>query len=142
MLQSNQKGLTLVETLAVIIITFIVMLILFNIVASSLNNSKKMQEQANIQSEANYLLVVLREFHQRGQDYTISFIDGELIIEEDSTSHYRTVFNRYYYEVNDKTELIEISPKNEEKTFNITIKLTSKKYKDVIHKTKTILQIL
>lgn len=142
MLQSNQKGLTLVETLAIIIIMSIVMLFLFNIVASSLNSSKKMQEQANIQSEANYLLVVLREFHERGEDYTISFINGELIIEEDLTSNYRTVFNRYYYEINDKTELIEISPENEEKTFNITIKLTSKKYKEVDHITKTTLQIL
>lgn len=142
MLQSNQKGLTLVETLAIIIIMSIVMLFLFNIVASSLNSSKKMQEQANIQSEANYLLVVLREFHERGEDYTISFINGELIIEEDLTSNYRTVFNRYYYEINDKTELIEISPEYEEKTFNITIKLTSKKYKEVDHITKTTLQIL
>lgn len=139
-LQSNSKGLTLVETLAILVISSIVMLVIFNIVSSGINNSKQIQERANLQNEANYLLTVLREFHERGETYTISFNNGEMFIES-AESPNRAVFNTYKYEVNGATEMLIVNPKGIEKSFTLELKLTSKKYQ-IEHTTKTILQIL
>lgn len=140
-LQTNSKGLTLIETLAILVISSIVMLVIFNIVSSGISNSKQIQERANLQNEANYLLAVLREFHERGEIYTISFNNGEMIIES-SESLNRTVFNTYKYEINGATEMLTVSPKGTEKSFKLELKLTSKKYTQIEHTTKTILQIL
>lgn len=141
MLQTNSKGLTLVETLAILVISSIVMLVIFIIVSSGINNSKQIQERANLQNEANYLLTVLREFHERGETYTISFNNGEMFIESAESTN-RAVFKTYKYEVNGATEMLTVNPKGAEKSFTLELKLTSKKYIQIEHTTKTILQIL
>lgn len=141
MLRSNEKGVTLIETLAILVIGSIVMLLVFNILSTGIKNSKQIQERANLQNEANYLLVVLREFHERGIDYTITFT-GEKMIIEDINQQHKTLFNNYHYEVNHKAESLTIFPKKEDKSFQIELKLMSKKYPDIEHTTKTVLQIL
>lgn len=141
MLPPNEKGLTLIETLAVIVVGSIVMILVFNIISSGINNSKQVQERANLQNESNYLLVVLREFHERGIVYTITFNNGEMIVEDVNNRH-KTLFNNFLYEVNgNDTGTITIEPKSQHKTFNIKLKLSSKEY-DIEHKTNTILQVL
>ena len=140
MLHSSEEGFTLIEVLAILIIGSILMLLTFNIVSSGMENSKHIQEKALIQNESNYLLVVLREFHKRGEEYSIIFNDEEMIIEDVNQQH-TLVFNNYHYIINGGTEPISISPKSD-KSFRVTIKLISKKYPHIEQITNTILHRL
>ena len=141
MLHSNEEGFTLIEILAVLVIGAIIMSLTFNIVSSGMEKSKHIQERALLQNESNYLLVVLSEFHKRGEEYSIIFNDDEMIIEDVNQQH-TLVFNNYRYMVNGGTELISISPKNSDKSLRVTFKLISKRYSHIEQITNTILHRL
>jgi prepilin-type N-terminal cleavage/methylation domain-containing protein len=81
----NEKGLTLIELLATIVILAIVGSIIFGVLLNIQKNYQDQTSQNQLGQEANYIIAIIRNYHQKGSAYTITydanrkvFIDGSL----------------------------------------------------------------
>ena len=76
----NQKGITLIELLAVLTILGIIIGVLYSVFINGLNYSTSSKDTVLIQQEANYLLTVLKKQHEKGKDYTVKIEGNETFI--------------------------------------------------------------
>ncbi|MBB6445854.1 PilW family protein [Bacillus benzoevorans] len=73
----NQKGITLIELLAVLTIFSIIAGVLYSVFMNGLNYSTKAKDTVLIQQEANYLLNLLKKQHEKDRDYTVKIENNE-----------------------------------------------------------------
>lgn len=126
------------------------MIFIYNLISSGINTSNQIKETNNIQNEANYVLTVFREFHERGEPYQFYFEGTNLIIEEKDTRNYHTEFNTFLYNlidanptVVDETNPIIVEPKKAtSKSVELKLTIQSKKFSDINTKIKTTLHRL
>lgn len=71
MVKTNQNGLTIIEILATILILSFVTIITINIFSNGIRGSSSAKNSILLQQETNYLLAVLRENHENGDEYEI-----------------------------------------------------------------------
>ncbi|TFB13900.1 hypothetical protein E3U55_15160 [Filobacillus milosensis] len=72
----NERGLTLVEVLTTLILTFIIGTLVFSVAISAINNYQHSEIQSQAQSEVNRFILNLTEIHQSHSTYTITRIDA------------------------------------------------------------------
>ncbi len=73
----NQKGITLIELLAVLTIFSVIIGVLYSVFSNGLHYSTSSKDTVLIQQEANYLLTLLKKQHEKGMDYTVKIEDNE-----------------------------------------------------------------
>lgn len=77
----SQKGLTLVEVLAVIVILSIVMILSMQVFTNGMSFSDKEASKATMQQQSNYIFTVWREMHETGNPYNVEVsADGKTIV--------------------------------------------------------------
>ncbi len=67
----HQKGITLIELLAVLTILGIIIGVLYSVFINGLNYSTSSKDTVLIQQEANYLLTLLKKQHEKDVPYTV-----------------------------------------------------------------------
>lgn len=97
----NQSGLTLIEVLATLTILSFVTIILYSIFANGLHYSNQAKETVLIQQEANYLLTILKEQHEKSNSYSITVEDDyKKVVIKDSANKTVTIENpNYHYRI-------------------------------------------
>ena len=68
----NQSGITLIEVLATLTILSLLLGIIYSVFFNGLQYSSKAKNTVSIQQEANYLLTLLKEQHEKVNSYTVS----------------------------------------------------------------------
>lgn len=76
----SQKGLTLVEVLAVIVILSIIMILSMQVLTNGMNFSDKEASKATMQQQSNYVFTVWREMHEAGKPYTVKVDSDNKIV--------------------------------------------------------------
>lgn len=136
----ESRGLTLVEVLATLVILSIVSLAVFGLLTNSLNQSAAQTTKANSQQQSNYLLMVWKDYHEKGNEYTIVISNDNTKVEFNSSSNHTVIENpsfEYYLtvvgqsKVNDSS-VVTFTPRTQKTlTINITVqnvKDSTKKY--------------
>ncbi|MFK5706492.1 PilW family protein [Lysinibacillus boronitolerans] len=114
-IRHNQKGLTLVELLAAIVITTIIVLFLYNLITLGLNQNNLQSQKNNDIKDASYALKLMTE-DLRKTSLDVQKIDE--IIEESSTLKVNN--NTYSHNENTQTlELNNVTIARQIKNFNI-----------------------
>lgn len=143
----QQKGVSLVEVLATIIILSIVMTIIGRTLSSGLFFSDKAEKDAKIQQQTNYIVAVLKETHENGKPYDITVDTVIHIAQSGSTTSIGT--EQFLYEISElddannvintatSTNTIHINPSNN--NFHVQIKLTSVENSNITYTVTTIL---
>ncbi|MDQ0351992.1 Tfp pilus assembly protein PilE [Alkalibacillus filiformis] len=116
---NNSKGLTLIELLGAIVLTFIVGSLVFSVLHQSIENYQQSELRSKAQTDTNRLIYNLTNIHQTSQTYTIeqptqsSFI---VTIERDDITTYEFNGQPFDYEL-----VIDGSPVSidEPLTFNL-----------------------
>lgn len=150
----NQKGITLIELLAVLTILGIVLGILYNVFINGLHYSTSSKDTVLIQQEANYLLTLLKKQHEKDVPYTVKIrkdnrseviIEGaELVNIENSSFEYSiSDLGKSSVPCEDHEQYLfckKVDPLNE--NFQLKIKVTSKKNSKMNFEVQTILSRL
>jgi len=124
----NERGVTLVELLAVLAIFGVIMLVLGSIFIDGMKASDRNATNQRLQQEANYILESVRkEYLKRPEDVTIS----EIILKVEPQNggktlklNDETISEGFTYELGTNTILRESSSSH----FNLTIKKNGKSY--------------
>ncbi|MDV2581855.1 PilW family protein [Alkalibacillus haloalkaliphilus] len=99
---NNSKGITLIELLGAIVLTFIVGSLVFSILIQSIENYQQSELRSKAQTDANRLIYNLTNIHQSSQAYTIEqSTESSLIvtIERDETTTYEFNGHPFKYEL-------------------------------------------
>lgn len=150
----NQKGITLIELLAVLTILGIIIGVLYSVFINGLNYSTSSKDTVLIQQEANYLLTLLKKQHEKDVPYIVKIKKdnlSEVIIEgAESVNVENSSFEYSISDLGKKTVPCEdpeqylfckkIDPLDED--FHIKIKVTNKKDSKVNFEVQTILSRL
>ncbi|WP_341302033.1 prepilin-type N-terminal cleavage/methylation domain-containing protein [Lysinibacillus sp. FSL H8-0500] len=80
MIIKNQRGLTLVEVLASIIILSLVTILAWNIFFQGTKYSQKTISKNQMQQEANVIIANLNSIHKRSREYSVSSSDCRLSV--------------------------------------------------------------
>ncbi|WP_027964165.1 type II secretion system protein [Halalkalibacillus halophilus] len=71
---NNQKGITLVEVLATLVIISLITTLAFHVLANALQYSEQTDSHVKLRQEANLIITQMRQKHQaETEDYSISF---------------------------------------------------------------------
>ena len=126
---TNQKGVTLVELLATLVIFGIFSSIIWAFLFQTIKINEVELSKNQLQQEANIIINALDEVHRKSSEYTIEYNSNEIIITDKNSS--QIVFSNPQIDYNlyplqsGKT----ISPKTDQ--LNITLVLKSKSNKNV-----------
>ncbi|WP_411954905.1 type II secretion system protein J [Alkalibacillus sp. S2W] len=115
---NNRRGFTLIEVLAVIVLTFIVGSLVFSILSQSLNNYEQSELRSKAQTDVNRLLFQITTVHQSGSTYTINQTNNSQISLNPTNDEVSSVsFNGepFQYEIT-----IDSIPLNDSKTIDPT----------------------
>jgi len=153
--RNKQKGMTLIELLAVLTILAIIIVLLYSVFANGLNYSTKAKDTVLIQQEANNLLNLLKKQHEKEQTYTVKVENNEtFIIMEGVTEVIKESNSDYLYYICDLDDTNgnsckESYPENFSKQINplqdhfrLKLILKSKKNHDLKFEVETILSRL
>jgi prepilin-type N-terminal cleavage/methylation domain-containing protein len=72
LLKLNQRGLTLIEVLATLVILSVAGVIIWNVFFQGYNYSQKAISKNSMQQEANLVITSLKKIHQTSDEYTIA----------------------------------------------------------------------
>lgn len=101
----NERGLTLVELLAVIILISIISIFLFSLLTSGIKNVKRTSTEQKLQQEAHYITEVIRnEYLQLGTtsiDLDVDNMNKQLLMNENVIS------TGFIYELIEPSEIFE-----------------------------------
>ncbi len=100
----NETGLTLIEVLATITILSIVSVVIYNVFTSGLRYSSKAEETTLIQQEANYLLTLLKEQHEKTTNYYTITVENNhniAILNKDRSNEIDVTNSQYLYQICD-----------------------------------------
>ncbi|MFF2794323.1 type II secretion system protein [Lysinibacillus xylanilyticus] len=122
----NERGLTLVEVLATLIIFSLVFILVWSIFFQGTNYSKKAVSKNQMQQEANVIISSLNSIHKRSTEYSVTSNSCSLSIQYTAQNAAKTeVFensqmciklaNSFTNPVNPKTTNVEIKLIIEEK---------------------------
>lgn len=116
----NEKGLTLVELLA----TLVLVSLFSGIVVSMISYSMKFNEieitKTDLQQEANYVIAELQRIHRLGDPYTLTIKENLIKVKTDTE---KIISDRYSYYVDGDFDEVEIEPTTENVYLNeFTIK--------------------
>ena len=75
---SRQSGMTLVEVLAVLLLTAIVVSLIWTTVLTSMNYNITETKKLRMQQEANYIITHLQRIHRKCDTYRLEERDGEI----------------------------------------------------------------
>lgn len=118
---NNERGLTLVEVLATVIILSIISILAWSIFFQGTEYSKKAVSKNQMQQEANVIIASLNSIHKRSIEYSATSKDCILSVQYTTKSTTKTeVFenSQMCIEANDFT----ISPKTTDADIHLTIK--------------------
>lgn len=73
---TEERGITLVELLATLVLTFIVGSVVFSVTMSAINNYQQSEVQSQVQSDLNRFVAHLTDIHQTHKQYTITRVDS------------------------------------------------------------------
>ncbi len=150
----NQAGITLIELLATLTILSFLLGIIYSVFSNGLQYSSKAKNTVSIQQEANYLLTVLKEQHEKVNSYTVTVNnDHKKVVINNSNNETFTIDNpNFFYKMckyNPSTSNCEkpiegnfeetIDSKNR---FPIKIIIESSTNDDLTYEVKTILSRL
>ncbi|MGP4071711.1 hypothetical protein ACTWQB_04060 [Piscibacillus sp. B03] len=77
---TEERGITLVELLATLVLTFIVGSVVFSVTMSAINNYQQSEVQSQVQSDLNRFVAHLTDIHQTHQQYSITREDASTYI--------------------------------------------------------------
>lgn len=150
----KQTGLTLIEVLATVAILSIVTVIVYGVFANGLHYSSEAEDTVLIQQEANYILMILKEQHEKSESYTITVSDDYTKVVISNSNHetitidnpnYLYKIYRYdpstpdYKELFENQDVKEIHSKDH---FPVIIVIESTTNPDLTYTIKTILSRL
>ena len=116
----NERGLTLVEVLATVIILSIISILAWRIFFQGTEYSKKAVSKNQMQQEANIIIASLNSIHKRSIEYSIDSSNCKISVQYTTQSTTKTeVFenSQMCIQANDLT----ITPKTTDADLNITI---------------------
>ncbi|MHA6251454.1 PilW family protein [Oceanobacillus sp. CAU 1775] len=108
----NEKGITLVELLAALVISLFVAGIVYSVVIFSMNYNKVETTKTSLQQEANYIITELQRIHRHNPSYILIVNSNHIKVreyDEDSKefSGDRTLSDKYTYKLGEtETEVI------------------------------------
>ncbi|WP_458412329.1 PulJ/GspJ family protein [Schinkia sp. CFF1] len=107
----NKSGLTLVELLAALAISTIILGIAASVLINSMNSYNNITSEQLLEQEANLFITQLRTIHQQHQSYTISYDKNENVyIVTYPNGMVDTLGNRnYQFEIDINNEIISES---------------------------------
>lgn len=144
----NSKGLTLIELLAAVSLSAIILLLAYQFLFQGFQFSKTVTDKTLLQQEANYIMANLTKIHQSSDSYTITFDQNPnatyIKIEGNNTVTFKN--DRFFYTLKTSTRNnTKIYTKNKEtfhpKLTDVSIELTiyNKKNPKLSYSAKTIL---
>ncbi|PKG21680.1 PilW family protein [Niallia nealsonii] len=144
----NSKGLTLIELLAAVSLSAIILLLAYQFLFQGFQFSKTVTDKTLLQQEANYIMVNLTKIHQSSDSYTIAFDQNPnanyIKVEGKKTITFKN--DHFFYELKTSTSNnSKIYTKNKEtfypKLTDVSIELTiyNKKNPKLSYSSKTIL---
>lgn len=125
----NQKGVTLVELLATIVIFGIFSTIIWAFLSQTMKTNEVEISKNQIQQEANIILNALDEVHRKSSEYTIDFNNNGIIIKPVGSSQIVFSNPQIDYKLLPLESGKPIHPKTDQVT--ITLVLKSKKNENV-----------
>lgn len=125
----NQKGVTLVELLATLVIFGIFSTIIWAFLFQTMKTNEVEISKNQIQQEANIILNALDEVHRKSSEYTIDYNDDEIIITAKNSSQIVFSNPQIDYNLFPLVSGKSISPKTDQ--LKITLVLKSKTNKNV-----------
>jgi len=125
----NEKGITLIELLAALVLFGIFSTIIWAFFFQSTEANNIELTKNNLQQEANLIISTIQEVHKKSNSYTVILSEDSLEIDSDTLGTY--LFNKpdITYEMVSTTSINSretIHPK--EKDFTITLIVTSKEF--------------
>lgn len=128
---SNQRGLTLVEVLATLVIVSIVGILVWNLLFQGFDFSKRTISANELQKEANLINTNIQNLHTKHKIHNIYVENNALIIEYDEEQ--KEIFNHpnIYY------NLIDYSILETGKRFQLEIELKSTTNENIKYQLKT-----
>ncbi|MBT2684576.1 prepilin-type N-terminal cleavage/methylation domain-containing protein [Bacillus sp. ISL-37] len=86
---NNQKGMSLVELLAVIAILFIISGIIYGVFFTFNNNYDRISHKSSMDQTANLVLATIKQYHQTNDAYWIKYDDSgkKAYIGKDTANH-------------------------------------------------------
>ena len=130
----SEKGVSLVEVLAIIVILAIITALLNNVMASGIDFSQRESSKAVMQQQSNYILTLWREYHEAGKPYevilsddmkAISFIQYEQIDKVKVIKNDLVQDSRFTYNVNILNGHMNVIDPCKNKIIDIQIKIVN-----------------
>ncbi|WP_102263746.1 PilW family protein [Mesobacillus jeotgali] len=86
---NNQKGMSLVELLAVIAILFIISGIIYGVFFTFNNNYDRISQKTSMDQSANLVLATIKQYHQTNDSYWIKYDQSgkQAYIGQDTANH-------------------------------------------------------
>ena len=125
----NQKGVTLLELLATLVIFGIFSTIIWAFLFQTMKTNEVEISKNQIQQEANIILKALDEVHRKSSEYTIDYNSDEIIIRPINSSPIVFTNSQIEYNLSPLMSGESISPNTEQ--LNVTLVLKSKTNENV-----------
>lgn len=132
---TNQKGVTLVELLATLVIFGIFSTIIWAFLFQTVKTNEVEISKNQLQQEANIILNALDEVHRKSSEYTIDYNSDEIIIKPTNSSPIVFSNSQIDYNLFPLVSGKSISPNTDQ--LNITLVLKSKTNENVNTKLKS-----
>lgn len=81
----NQKGMTLVEVVATLLISSLVIILIFTTLSISTNYNISETKKLRLQNEMNYIITDIQNFHRKCESYEISILENKIEIKDCKT---------------------------------------------------------
>ncbi|WP_188207298.1 hypothetical protein [Alkalibacillus aidingensis] len=127
---TNERGLTLIEVLATIVLTFIIGSLVFSVTHTTIENYQQSELRSKAQTDSNRLIHRLTSIHQTAYSYTIEQeTDSVIHIERDNGETYTFDGSPLQYELAIEGSTIEHGvpvtiPLSETLSINFSVQVT------------------
>ncbi len=118
----NQKGVTLIELLATLVIFGIFSTIIWAFVMQAFQTNEVEISKNQLQQEATILLNAIDEVHRKSTSYTIDFNSNEVIITPHNSDQISFSNPSIHYDASPFISGETITPKSQNLTFNLVLK--------------------
>ncbi|AXI09687.1 hypothetical protein CUC15_12470 [Oceanobacillus zhaokaii] len=110
-MMNNEKGITLIEVLATLVISSLFMGIIYTVVMMSMEYSSVETKKTQLQQEANYIITDLQRIHRNGECYVLSITESEVAVAEDCANKKMEVLSSgYVYKTESTYDRKKIDP--------------------------------
>ncbi len=103
----NEKGLTLVELLATLVLMSLFSGIIMSMILHSMRYKEMEITKTDLQQEANYVIAELQRIHRLGDTYTLTIEENSIKVKTDTE---QIISDRYYYDVDGDFDEAIIDP--------------------------------